>query len=181
MNPIFLPKIRSIGGNSGLRDRRTCVGFLIYLNSLLPFGSRPSKRRHLHFGASSGKRAISRRVPSNLSPLRRSVPGARNEIHGHTGHGRQAEKKGREGRKCCTGAAKRGGQCCRAGGSARRYPPASGRRLCIYACFATIACFLPITGSPSVPGGGNPGHTTAILAPRRFHLRADLFLWHADE
>ena len=30
-------------------------------------------------------------------------------------------------------------------GDLSRYPRASGRRLCIYACFAGIACFLPIT------------------------------------
>lgn len=44
-------------------------------------------------------------------------------------------------------------------GDLSRYPRASGRRLCIYACFAGIACFLPITRHSTwhtTPGYGTP-------------------------
>lgn len=151
VNPIFFPKIRSIGGNSGLRYKRILriVRFLIHLHY---FRLKVAPQND-DICTSERHQVNARFLEESLRTFHLFADRFRALEMGYTGirdtAGRREE--GREGRKCCTGAAKRGGQCCRAGGSARRYPPASGRRLCIYACFATIACFLPITGSPSVP------------------------------
>lgn len=55
---------------------------------------------------------------------------------------------------------------CQPGGSHSWYPRASERRLCIYACFAGIACFLPITcHSPLAPG--YVAHSTASIFASR--------------
>lgn len=57
-------------------------------------------------------------------------------------------------------------------GDLSRYPRASGRRLCIYACFAGIACFLPITRHSTwhtTPGYGAPAASYFFL-PRLYRF-----------
>lgn len=60
---------------------------------------------------------------------------------------------------------------------AARYLPTSGRRLCIYACFATIACFLPITGARR-PFHGEYLHSTHRAAAHSAAIFAATFLAH---
>ena len=71
---------------------RTVKLIPIYLDPLFSSeNSHPSKWRHLHFEASSGKRATSWGIPSNL--LRWSVPGCRKRGYTDIQRERQAGKK----------------------------------------------------------------------------------------
>lgn len=125
----------------------------------------PADATHLFSEVSSGRRALSRGNPSRpFSPHRRSVRGVRT---GDTRYGR-----GQEGKETATRGRQKGVAGVVGPGDLHRYPPASERRLCIYACFVGIACFLPITRAPF---HGEPGRPP-FLRPRaraRFFLRVE--------